>query len=91
MSSPAVLRGVDAFTVPIPDLDQALQFYRDQFSRAPADQPSVRLGSGRCDVTEPQEYARLSVWRALGGSVDAAGFGIRQAWRWTPGCCCDLC
>ena len=27
----------------------------------------------------------LSVWRALGGSVDVAWFGIRQAWRWTPG------
>jgi hypothetical protein len=36
-------------------------------------------------VTGPQQYARLSVWRALGGSVDAAGFGIREAWRWTPG------
>jgi ATP-binding cassette, subfamily B, bacterial len=27
---------------------------------------------------------QLSVWRALGGSVDVAWFGIRQAWRWTP-------
>ena len=27
----------------------------------------------------------LSVWRALGGSVDVAWFGIRQAWRWAPG------
>jgi len=26
----AVLRGVDAVTVPVPDLDQGLQFYRDQ-------------------------------------------------------------
>jgi len=30
VSRPAVLRGVDAVTVPIPDLDQGLQFYRDQ-------------------------------------------------------------
>src|SRR4029450_2132955 len=30
MSSRAVLRGVDAVTVPVPDLDQGLQFYRDQ-------------------------------------------------------------
>ena len=30
MSRPAVLRGVDAVTVPVPDLDQGLQFYRDQ-------------------------------------------------------------
>jgi hypothetical protein len=30
MSSLAVLRGVDAVTVPVPDLDQGLQFYRDQ-------------------------------------------------------------
>ena len=26
----------------------------------------------------------LSMWRALGGSVDVAWFGIRQGWRWTP-------
>ena len=30
MTRPAVLRGVDAVTVPVPDLDQGLQFYRDQ-------------------------------------------------------------
>jgi catechol 2,3-dioxygenase-like lactoylglutathione lyase family enzyme len=30
MSSLAVLRGVDAVTVPVPDLDQGLHFYRDQ-------------------------------------------------------------
>jgi|SRR5215211_2627221 len=30
MSSLAVLRGVDAVTVPVPDLDQGLQFYRDE-------------------------------------------------------------
>jgi hypothetical protein len=30
MSGPAVLRGVDAVTVPIPDLDQGLQFNPDQ-------------------------------------------------------------
>jgi predicted enzyme related to lactoylglutathione lyase len=30
MSSLAVLRGVDAVTVPVPDLDQGLRFYRDQ-------------------------------------------------------------
>jgi predicted enzyme related to lactoylglutathione lyase len=30
MSNLAVLRGVDAVTVPVPDLDQGLQFYRDQ-------------------------------------------------------------
>ncbi len=30
MSSLAVLRAVDAVTVPVPDLDQGLQFYRDQ-------------------------------------------------------------
>ena len=30
MSSLAVLRGVDAVTVPVPDLDRGLQFYRDQ-------------------------------------------------------------
>jgi predicted enzyme related to lactoylglutathione lyase len=30
MSSLAVLRGVDAVTVPVPDLDQGLKFYRDQ-------------------------------------------------------------
>src|SRR5215203_1008863 len=29
MTRPAVLRGVDAVTVPVPDLDQGLQFYRD--------------------------------------------------------------
>src|SRR5918997_193125 len=27
----------------------------------------------------------LSVWRALGRSLDTAWFGIHQAWRWTPG------
>jgi ATP-binding cassette, subfamily B, bacterial len=27
----------------------------------------------------------LSVWRALGGPADVAWFGIRRAWRWTPG------
>ena len=30
MRSLAVLRGVDAVTVPVPDLDQGLEFYRDQ-------------------------------------------------------------
>jgi predicted enzyme related to lactoylglutathione lyase len=30
MSNLAVLRGVDAVTVPVPDLDQGLRFYRDQ-------------------------------------------------------------
>ena len=30
MTRPAVLRGVDAVTVPVPDLDQGLQFYRNQ-------------------------------------------------------------
>jgi catechol 2,3-dioxygenase-like lactoylglutathione lyase family enzyme len=30
MSNLAVLRRVDAVTVPVPDLDQGLQFYRDQ-------------------------------------------------------------
>jgi predicted enzyme related to lactoylglutathione lyase len=30
MSNLAVLRGVDAVTIPVPDLDQGLQFYRDQ-------------------------------------------------------------
>jgi predicted enzyme related to lactoylglutathione lyase len=30
MSSLAVLRGVDAVTVPVPDLDQGLEFYRDR-------------------------------------------------------------
>jgi predicted enzyme related to lactoylglutathione lyase len=30
MTRPAVLRGVDAVTVPVPDLDQGLRFYRDQ-------------------------------------------------------------
>ena len=30
MSRRAVLRGVDAVTVPVPDLDQGLHFYRDQ-------------------------------------------------------------
>jgi predicted enzyme related to lactoylglutathione lyase len=30
MTSLAVLRGVDAVTVPVPDLDQGLEFYRDQ-------------------------------------------------------------
>jgi len=33
MSSLAVLRGVDAVTVPVPDLDQGLQFYRDQLGQ----------------------------------------------------------
>jgi catechol 2,3-dioxygenase-like lactoylglutathione lyase family enzyme len=30
MSNLAVLRGVDAVTIPVPDLDQGLQFYRDR-------------------------------------------------------------
>ena len=30
MSDLAVLRGVDAVTIPVPDLDQGLQFYRDR-------------------------------------------------------------
>ena len=30
MTSLAVLRGVDAVTVPVPDLDEGLEFYRDQ-------------------------------------------------------------
>jgi predicted enzyme related to lactoylglutathione lyase len=30
MTSLAVLRGVDAVTVPVPDLDRGLEFYRDQ-------------------------------------------------------------
>ena len=29
MSNPAVLRMVDAVTVPVPDIDQGLEFYRD--------------------------------------------------------------
>jgi catechol 2,3-dioxygenase-like lactoylglutathione lyase family enzyme len=29
----AVLRGVDAVTVPVPDLDQGLHFYRDQLGQ----------------------------------------------------------
>ena len=33
MSRRAVLRGVDAVTVPVPDLDQGLQFYRDQLGQ----------------------------------------------------------
>ena len=35
MGSLAVLRGVDAVTVPVPDLDQGLQFYRDQLGHEP--------------------------------------------------------
>lgn len=30
MSKPPVLRTIDAVTVPVPDLDQGLQFYSDQ-------------------------------------------------------------
>lgn len=30
MSRPPLLRAVDAVTVPVPDLDQGLQFYRDR-------------------------------------------------------------
>src|ERR687897_3015835 len=30
MSDPPLLRGVDAITIPVPDLDQGLRFYRDQ-------------------------------------------------------------
>jgi ATP-binding cassette subfamily B protein len=36
-------------------------------------------------MLETGAMGNLSVWRALGGSVDVAWFGIRQAWRWTPG------
>jgi hypothetical protein len=36
-------------------------------------------------MLETGAMGHLSVWRALGGSVDVAWFGIRQAWRWTPG------
>lgn len=30
MGNPAVLRAIDAVTVPVPDLDQGLAYYRDQ-------------------------------------------------------------
>ena len=33
MSSQTVLRGVDAVTVPVPDLDQGLHFYRDRLGQ----------------------------------------------------------
>jgi hypothetical protein len=41
----------------------------------------VRVGSS----VRNWRVGQLSVWRALGGSVDVAWFSIWQAWRWTPG------
>lgn len=36
-------------------------------------------------MLETGPVGHLSVRQAMGGSVDVAWFGIRQAWRWTPG------
>jgi predicted enzyme related to lactoylglutathione lyase len=85
MSSLAVLRGVDAGTVPIRDLDQGLQFYRDQLGHELAwrndavGQVGLRLPESQAELvlSTNLEYAVnwlvTSVSKAVETIVDAGG------------------
>jgi predicted enzyme related to lactoylglutathione lyase len=85
MSSPAVLRGVDAVTVPVPDLDQGLQFYRDQLGHElvwrndAVGQVGLRLPESQAELvlTTDLEYAVNWLVRSVPAAaetiVDAGG------------------
>src|SRR5918995_4021896 len=88
MSNLAVLRGVDAVTVPVPDLDQGLQFYRDQLGhelvwRNDAEgQVGLRLPESQAELvlSTNLEYAVnwlvTSVSEAVETIVEAGGKGV---------------
>jgi predicted enzyme related to lactoylglutathione lyase len=85
MTRPAVLRGVDAVTVPVPDLDQGLQFYRDQlghelaWSNDAVGQVGLRLPESQAELvlSTNLEYAVnwlvTSVPAAIETIVEAGG------------------
>ncbi len=85
MSSPAVLRGVDAVTVPVPDLDQGLQFFRDQLGHElvwrndAVGQVGLRLPESQAELvlTTDLEYAVNWLVRSVPAAaetiVDAGG------------------
>ena len=76
MSSLAVLRGVDAVTVPVPDLDQGLQFYRDQLGHQLAWRNDA---VGQVGLRSPESQAELvlstkpRIRGELAGDVGAGG------------------
>src|SRR4029450_70482 len=93
MSRLGVLRGVDAVTVPVPDLDRGLQFYRDQLGhdlvwRNDAEgQVGPRLPESQAELvlSTNLEYAVnwlvTSVSEAVETIVEAGGKAILEARR----------
>ena len=93
MSNLALLRGVDAVTVPVPDLDQGLQFYRDQLGHElvwrndAVGQVGLRLPESQAELvlSTNLEYAVnwlvRSVSEAVETIVDAGGKVILQPTR----------
>src|SRR4029453_18957691 len=85
MSSLAVLRGVDAVPVPVPDFDRGLQFYRDQLGHElvwrndAVGQVGLRLPEGQAELvlSTNLEYAVnwlvTSVSEAVETIVEAGG------------------
>ena len=76
MSSPAVLRMVDAVTVPVPDIDQGLEFYRDHLGHEllwrndEVGQAGLRLPESRTELVLSTSLQYVPNW--LVTSVDEA-------------------
>src|SRR4051794_25407595 len=77
MSDP-VLSAVDAITVPVPDLDEGLSFYRDHLGQAllwrndERGQAGLRLPDGETELvlTTRHEYAPTWLVASVGDAVD---------------------
>lgn len=76
MSNPAVLRMVDAVTVPVPDIDQGLEFYRDHLGHEllwrndEVGQAGLRLPESRTELVLSTSLQYVPNW--LVTSVDEA-------------------
>jgi predicted enzyme related to lactoylglutathione lyase len=83
MSADAVLRVVDAVTVPVPDLDQGLAFYRDGLGHEliwrndEIGQAGLRLPDGQTEIVLSTDLAYAPNW--LVTSVPEAVARIRAA------------
>jgi catechol 2,3-dioxygenase-like lactoylglutathione lyase family enzyme len=78
MTSLAVLHGVDAVTVPVPDLDEGLEFYRDQLGHElvwrndAVGQVGLRLPESQAELvlSTNLEYAMNWLVRSVSEAVD---------------------
>ena len=79
MTSLAVLRGVDAVSVPVPDLDEGLEFYRDQLGHElvwrndAVGQVGLRLPESQAELvlSTNLEYAVNWLVRSVSEAVEA--------------------